>query len=173
MTLQGMTINMVKSDFLLPVSKQDEIDMKLYRVKIAAIAFLVFVIVVMWLFFYPTDSNQRDSIDNTTAILSEKASYDDVKEPARTTEAEVVVQDVEQKSVAEPIMSEADLIKLNDSVIKLQSELAALSLDLNENLEEPEIRKQIEAQYLRKTEEYNKALIAVVKSQQISSMVSE
>lgn len=147
--------------------------MKLYRVKIAAVIFSVFVIVAMWLLFYPADNYQQDSINDTTAILSEKASHDDVKEPARSTEPRVVVQDVEQKSVAEPIMSEADLLKLNDSVIKLQSELAALSIDLNENLEEPEIRKQIEAQYLRTTEEYNKVLIAVVKSQQLNNSVPE
>lgn len=145
--------------------------MKQYRVKMVAVTFLV--LSAMWLWFYSVDNNQQDLINNTTAILSDKASHDGVKEPPRTTKPEVFVQNVEQKSVAEPIMSEADLIKLNDSVIKLQSELAALSLDLNENLEEPEIRKQIEAQYLLKTEEYNKALIAVVKSKQINSMVSE
>lgn len=143
--------------------------MKLFRVKIAAVIFSVFVIVAICLLSYPADKNRQDSINNTAAIFSEKASHHDIKEPAQTTEPRVVVQDVEKESVVESIMSEADLLKLNDSVIKLQSELAALSLDLNENLNEPEIRKKIEAQYLLTTEEYNKVLIAVVKSQQISN----
>lgn len=139
----------------------------------AAAAFLVFVTFTMWLLFYPMNKNEGDPVNNTSESLPENTLFDGVKEVSDKVEPKIVVQDVEETSVDEPVMSEADIVKLNDTVNELQSEFSALSVDLNENLENPEKRKNIEEQYLRLTEEYNKALILLVKSKQVSSAVSE
>lgn len=147
--------------------------MNYFKVKMVAVAFLIFATFTMWLLFYPANKNEADPENTTSGSLQENALLEGVNEIDQKVAPKVVVQEKEEASVEEPILSEADIIKLNDSVNSLQSELSALSVDLNENLENPEKRKQIEEQYLRLTEEYNKALIALVKSKQVSSAVSE
>ncbi len=137
-----------------------------------AVAIVGLVIFSIWFLSYQFD-NEVEPVSNTSESLPENLLLEEAEEVNGSAEPKIIVQDSQETSVDEPVMSDAELIKLKDDVDRLQSELSALSVDLNANLENPEKRKKIEAQYLRLTEEYNKGLIALVKSKQVSSTVSE
>lgn len=134
------------------------------------------VLAVTTLFLVNKDRNKSDNLVTNIAVPEMKNLDTPIKgiEPADSaTKTKKSQQETVESNNVEPLLNQTHNGTIKQQITTLAVKLDDLAQQLDKNLDNPEKRKEIQAEYLKLTQEYNQLAIQVVKAERASRQLNE